>query len=312
MLEILQRLKIIIQIIGLGERMYFRSLFLFLFLIPTFFLPAIEKTLDTRSHSVVVSISPYKYFVDAIAGNTVKVHLLVPSGTSFHDYEPTPKQMANAANSDIWFRIGETFETHAVASLKGHNPRMRVVDLRDGIDLITLSSEGACPHCIHSGADLHIWLSPKQTKTQVKAIAKALIDTYPEHTTQYQMRRDEILSDLDSIDREIADTLRPVRNRTIMVAHPAYAYFTRDYGLQQLPIEYEGKDPSPRQLDRILREAHQKQVKTIFVQKEYGSKGAYLIADQLGAKIETLAPYTGDDYFNSLRNIANKIAEQDK
>ena len=274
-------------------------------------LQPLQASADDRTKTVVVSISPYKYFIDAIAGDTVKVYLLVPPGTSFHDYEPTPKQMANTAFADIWFRIGETFETRAVNSLKSHNPRMKVVDLRDGVDLITLQAEGACARCLHCGADLHIWLSPRQVKTQARTIEAALSSTYPEHAALYQANLAKILQELDHLDDEIKKTLAPLKNRRIMVAHPAYAYFARDYNLEQFPIEHEGKDPSPKQLNKILMQARDQKIKTIFVQKEYGSKGASLIANDLGAKIVVLAPYTNDDYFGSLRNIANRIAEQE-
>lgn len=284
------------------------TLFLLTFMALLSSIYAIDSSSDSSTKTVVVSISPYKYFVDAIAGDTIKVFLLVPPGTSFHDYEPTPKQMANTVYADIWFRVGENFETRALNSLKNHNPRMKVIDLRDGVDLITLRSEGACPHCLQCGADLHIWLSPNQVKIQAKLIAAALSNVYPQYATLYQANLEKLLADLDKLDSEIREILAPLKNRKIMVSHSAYAYFAREFNLEQFPIEYEGRDPSPKQLNQILIHARAQNVKTIFVQKEHSSKGARLIADQLGAQVIELAPYTNDDYFGSMRNIAHKIA----
>lgn len=265
---------------------------------------------EMRSHSVLVSIAPYKFFVDTIAGGTVEVSLLVPPGASFHDYEPTPKQVMSAAKADIWFRIGESFETRAMAALKYYNPRMEIVDLRDGVDLIVVGSPGhvVCS-CQKGGADLHIWLSVKEAKVQAKLIAGALLTLYPEHEIQYKKSLADLLKSLDDLDLDIRQILQPLKNRTMMVAHPAYAYFARDYQLTQLPIEYEGKDPTPRQLHTLLMQARAAHITTIYVQQQYGTKGASLIAKELGAKLVMLDPYSGD-YFTTLRTIAKRIAEQ--
>lgn len=269
-----------------------------------------EDVPDLRSHYVVVSVAPYKYFVEAIAGDTAKVGLLVPPDTSFHNYEPTPRQVLEASRADIWFRVGESFETRAIQALKSHHPNLRIVDLRQNVDLITVSPSVGHEHCCHAdGADLHIWLSPKQAKIQAQTIAQALSETYPENKQLYQERLVKILHDLDELDREIAQTLKPLKNRTIMVSHPAYAYFARDYQLTQLPIEFEGKDPSPKQLGDILEKARQAHIKTIFVQRQHSAKGAYLIANVLGANVVELNPYSGD-YFTTLRAIAQTIAAQ--
>jgi zinc transport system substrate-binding protein len=104
--------------------------------------------------------------------------------------------------------------------------------------------------------------------------------------------------------------LMPLKNRTFMVGHPAYAYFARDYNLTQLPIEFEGKDPSPRQLTRVLTQAREAHIKTIYVQPQHSRKGADLIADHIGANVVMLDPYSGN-YMVNLRNIATQIAQHE-
>lgn len=293
--------------------MHFFVLFWFLF-IPFCSLYSADEG-KAKSHLVIVSVAPYKYFVEAVAGDTVTVILLVPPSASFHDYEPTPKQVLQTGNADIWFRIGESFETKALKALESFNTRLLVVDLRKNVDLIIFGhghdNEDVHSCCHANGADLHIWLSARQAKIQAQDIASALIEVYPEHKQLYQQNLQQLSRRLDALDKEIGDQLRPLKNRTIMVAHPAYGYFARDYNLTQLPIEYEGKDPSPRQLQRILEQARAAKIKTIFVQKQYGTKGAYLIANEIGAKVDELNPYSGD-YFETMHTIANRIASQDQ
>jgi len=271
---------------------------------------AVDTAKDNRSHQVIVSIAPYKFFVEQIAGDTVKTNVFVPIGASFHDYEPTPKQVFTAGNSDIWFRVGESFENRAVQALQGHQLHTQFVDLRQGVNLIIVEpgSEGHC--CCHADcADLHMWLSPKEVKIQAQTIAKALIEKYPEHKELYQKNLEKLLQSLDQLDKDISTELAPLKQRIIMVGHPAYAYFTRDYKLNQLSIEFEGKDPTPRQLTTILEKARQAHIKTIYTQKQYGSKAVQLVANELKANIVTLDPYS-DDYFNMMRNISKTIATQ--
>jgi len=283
-----------------------KSLLAFLLLFAQATLLAAEST-----PYVLVSVAPYKLFVEKIAGDTVKVELMVPAGASSHTYEPTPKQTLAASHADIWFQIGESFEPRATRALKSYHPEMDIVDLRKGINLI-VSKEGdeGCCHCCHhahdSCIDPHFWLSPREVKIQAATIADALIERYPQHRRQYEDGLKELTQELEGLDREITDILAPLKNRIIMVSHPAYAYFCRDYQIKQLSIEFEGKDPTPQQLTRVLKQAQESHIKSIFIQMQYNNKGARLIAKEIGAEVVTLDPYA-EQYFASLREIARAI-----
>lgn len=263
---------------------------------------------DGQAHTVLVSLAPYKFFVERIADKTVDVHLMVPAGASAHTYEPTPKEMLAAGNADVWFTIGEPFEARASMALQSHHPAMLLVDLRKGVDQISSHDHPghACsnPNC----RDSHVWMSPRQSKVQVRLIAETLTKLYPENKALYDANLQKLLDNLDALDKEIADLLKPLKQRVIMVSHPAYAYFCRDYNLRQLSIEFEGRDPTPQQLTQVIQDARKNKIRTIFIQPQYGNKGARLIAESIGAKVVTLDPYS-EDYFNSMRQIAHQFAE---
>ncbi|HRD55542.1 MAG TPA: zinc ABC transporter substrate-binding protein [Parachlamydiaceae bacterium] len=279
-------------------------LYYLFFVFFTFGLSAEQK--DSRSHNVLVTVAPHRFFVEKIAGDTVKVQLMVPAGASAHTFEPTPKETIAASYADIWFRIGESFEDKAIKALKSHNQRLDVVDLRENLDLISDPTH-VCMH--HKGCmDLHFWLSPKMAKIQAKTMAKALSKMYPEHAALYAERLKSFEKELDEIDVQIHDLLKGLKTRTIMVSHPAYGYFARDYGLSQFSIEFEGKDPTPKLLTKILNEARKENIKTIFIQPQYNSKGALLIAKEIGAKTVSLDPYS-ENYFESLLTIAKHFAD---
>jgi zinc transport system substrate-binding protein len=256
---------------------------------------------------VLVSVAPYRYFVEQIAGKTVDVDLLVPEGASAHTYEPTAKQMIGSAKGVIWFRIGEPFETKALQAIKSVNPKLQVVDLREGISLI----HGSCKHAHvngHCSDDLHLWLSPKIAKIQAGLIARGLSNQFPENKPLFELNLALFLTKLDSLDRFIYETLSSVKNRTLMVSHPAYAYFCQDYQFNQLSIEFEGRDPTAKQLTKLLSDAKASGVHYILVQPQYSDKAARLIGEQIRAKLISVDPYS-ENYDSTLRQIATLIKE---
>lgn len=262
---------------------------------------------DSRSWTVLVSIAPHKYFVERIAGETVKTQILIPAGSNAHTFEPTPKQVLSASQADLWFRIGEPFEQQTLAALQSHNTRLKPVNLSDTIELITSGHHCTNHNC--KGADLHYWLSAKQAKFQAKAIAEGLTKQYPENAKRYGEALEEFLKELDELDRNIATELNHLTNRTIMVSHPAYAYFCRDYGLSQISVEFEGKDPSPQQLTKILQKAKEQEIKTVFIQPQFSNKGAKLVAEQLNAKVVSIDPFM-ENYPQLMMDISQKISNK--
>lgn len=257
---------------------------------------------------ILVSVAPHKYFVEKIAGDTVTIGLMVPAGASAHTYEPTPKQVLAASHGDIWFIIGESFEARASRSLLAHNKTLALIDLRQGVDMITADPlTGAC--CCHANCqDLHIWLSARQAQIQAKTIADTLSARYPQNSQLYQKNLELFINELQKLDQQINTLLAPLKNRMIMVSHPAYAYFCRDYNLTQLSIEFEGKDPTPLQLTNVLNKARAAQTKKVYIQAQYNSKGAKLFAKELGAEVVNLDPYS-EDYIKSMLEIAKQFSK---
>lgn len=259
--------------------------------------------LSNAEECLLVSTAPYRYFVKQITKELFDIELMVPPGASAHTYEPTPKQMIQATCGKIWFRLGEPFEEKAIAALKSANPELIVVDLRTNIALIAPE----CIHCKHhASADLHIWLSPKMAKIQATTIGKALITHFPQYRDFFEKNLLAFLTQLDKLDKELYNTLQPIQNRVIVVSHPAYAYFCREYNFKQLSIEFEGKDPTPKQLTELLENVKSIHPKAIFTQPQYSDKAASLIANQIGAKLISVDPYS-EDYINAMTKIAELI-----
>ncbi|MCB1113597.1 MAG: zinc ABC transporter substrate-binding protein [Chlamydiia bacterium] len=262
--------------------------------------------------TVLVSVAPHKYFVNAIGGDKVEVIQMVPSSASPHTYEPTPSQILKAGKAQAWFRVGEGFETRALESLQAYNPNFVSIDLRKGLPLIPTphhTHTGKC--CGIEGADLHIWLSLRMAQLQAKKIYEELAKLSPENELYYKKNFNSFIQKLQTLDQKLTRLFEKDKGRVFLVTHPAYAYFCRDYGLEQMSIEYEGKEPTPQAMNRMLETARKLKIHTVFTQAQYGTKGAALIANLLNGNTIELDPYA-EDYLKNMETMAQAIKQSFK
>jgi zinc transport system substrate-binding protein len=256
---------------------------------------------------ILVSIAPYRFLAERIAGSEFEVQTVVPAASNPHSFEPTSSQVTEMNRGQLWFRIGEPFELKILPILQSRNPDMAVTDLRDGIELIEEQHELSCKHCSMDHLDRHIWLSPKLAKEQSILIKNALAKKFPEQTETFEKNLSKLTDELEALDGEIREILRPVEKRTLLVSHPAFGYFCKDYDFVQLSVEYEGKDPRPKHLEEILKKAISESAELALALPQHNNKGAQLIAEKLHMPVRLIDPYSAD-YFETMRKLANLIA----
>ncbi len=248
-----------------------------------------------------VSILPQVYFVERVGGPWVEVHPLVGPGRSPATYEPSPKQMSRLSQSRLYFRIGVPFEETLVPKISRLFKNLKIIDTRRGVKLRFFKGAHGS-----QAPDPHIWLDPKRVKTQAGTICEALVQIIPESAPALRQNLQTFLADLDRVDAEITGILAPVKGGRFFVFHPAFGYFADSYGLTQVPIEMEGKTPSPRQLAMLIERARRKHVKVIFMQPQYAKKDAKTIAKAIGGAVVPIDPLA-PDYMANLRRIAAAI-----
>lgn len=270
-------------------------------MLPRFLLLFISLTTTlSATPKIIVSVAPIKYLVESIAGPSFTVETFVPAGASPHSYEPTSRQILDLAKSVIWFRIGENFETKALKAMATH---MKVVNLRQGLDLL---SSCCCHH--HDPYDPHIWLSPKLLKQQAHLITETLIDYMPEAKEDFQNRLALLIDKIDALDTSIMALLNTKPNSTVLVTHPAFGYFCRDYGITQLSIEVDGKEPTPKQMTTLLLRAKEEKLKRVFLEPQHSVKGGLRLAQELNAEVIWLDPYN-EKVIENLLHIAKVFAQ---
>jgi len=263
---------------------------------------------------VFVSVLPLKTFVEKIGGNHVAVHAMVRSGYSPHTYAPTPRQITALANTDLYITTGVAFEKAWVKRIRAANPGMRTVEADAGIDMRLIGKHGhfhgerSSGHQDVSGHDPHIWTSPPLAKQMVRNIRDALSALDPANSPEYARNTDALASELDRLDQDLRDQFENLANRKFMVFHPAWGYFADTYGLIQIPIEKEGKEPGARALTLLIGQAKREHVKVIFVQPQFDRKSATQVARAINGRVVAIDPLS-PDYENNLRRVAKLIVE---
>lgn len=246
---------------------------------------------------VLVTVAPYKYMVERIAGNSVQVQVLVPAAASPHSFEPTSRDLVKASRSQLWLRIGEPFEKKSMAVLQDSNPHIRILDLRKGV--IDCGDDDYC--------DNHIWLSLQLVKMQAKAIKVALSALLPQNEPLYQRSLDRFLADIDKLSAQFTRLFAEHPTKAVLVSHPAFAYFCRDYGITQLSVEQDGREPTIKQIDDLMARVKTLQVTKAILEPQHQNKGTLLIAEQLGLPTFLIDPYA-ENWYDNISYIASTFA----
>ncbi len=262
---------------------------------------------------VCVSIPPQKTFAAAVGKDLVQVDVMVRPGANPATYEPRPSQLATLAQTDIYFAVGVPFERAWLERFAAVNPQMRIVHTEAGIEKkplpssFRLKTENPVPDQGHQGIkDPHVWLSPPLVRTQAQNMGRALQELDPSHQATYRENLSDFLDKVNSLHADLQDLLAPVQGRAFLVFHPAWGYFARTYGLRQVAVELEGKDPKPSQLGRLISFAHAQNIRAIFVQPQFSAKSARVVARDIGAEVIVADPLA-ENWTAQMRRHAQEL-----
>ena len=258
--------------------------------------------------SVFVSIVPQRYFVRQIGKELVDVHAMVPPGADPHTYEPKPRQMVSLATAKLYFAIGIEFETARLKKILSTNPQIKVVHTDEGIQKISMTEDTHHSGDQHdrSGLDPHIWLSPPLVMMQARTILNALQEVDPANRSKYEANYKAFMAELVDLDADLKKIFAGRQGLRFMVFHPSWGYFARSYGLVQVPVEIEGKSPKSAQIMELIEHARENNIKIIFVQPQFSSKSAELIAREIGGEV-AMVDALAENWSENLREVAKKF-----
>ena len=241
-----------------------------------------DKRADERI--VSVTIEPQRYFAEKIAGDKFKINCVVPAGQSPETYDPTPQQMVQVGKSQGYLRIGSIgFEQAWMDNIHHH-------------------------HHHPGGVDPHTWSSISGAKVIAKNTLDAFVSLDPENKEYYQANYEQLTKEIGETEKTVSGLLHSLDNKTFIIYHPALTYLANEYGLTQLCIEMDGKEPSPAQLKELVETAREHNAKVVFIQREFDQKNAELIAKETGCRLIPINPLDYD-WSKEMIHIAKSLAD---
>ncbi len=255
-----------------------------------------EKPRDDRP-LVVVSVAPQRFLVKAVAGELARVEVMIPPGANPRSYEPTIGQLRALEEAALYVKVGHSnfpFEQAWLERLLAEVPGLPVVDASAGLSL--------------PDGDPHVWLAPRHAEHMAVQTASALERIFPEHQQLLRHNLAAFRERVTELDHEIERLLEDLDGAEFFVFHPAWGYFAEAYGLRQVAIESEHKEPDPYELAELIERAKKAKARVIFVQPQFDPTSAKTVARETGARVEILDPLA-EDWDANLRLAARALAE---
>lgn len=249
-----------------------------------------SEKVENNKKTIYVTITPMQSLIEEITMGDFDVEVIVPKGASPETFEPTPKQVTAFSRAEFIFSTGLIdFEQSLVKRING---TAELINLSEGVELMA----GCCSHGHHHhhhGVDPHVWTSPRALRTMISNAHNALIAHYPD-SVKYTEATERLLERVDALDTYCATRIEEAGVEAIMIYHPAYTYYARDYGIEQIAIEHDGKEPSLRQTTSLIERAKEHGIKSIFRQPQYSEDKVRAIANDTDAEIITTDPLSED------------------
>ena len=254
---------------------------------------------------ITVSILPQKYFLEKLTGDQFSIRVMIPPGESPATYDPTSEQMVQLSRSAVYFLIGHIgFEKTWIKELEGDYPGTDFFDSSTGI-LFEHSDHDGHDHA-HHGIDPHVWMSVENVKQIAINMTNFLAGKFPDKAAEYNSNLETFNKELNALNLEISAAFQELRHKEFIIYHPALTYFARDYGLVQVPIEQEGKEPSARYMKTLIDHAKTNGIKAVFVQKQFNQEEAKTIEKQIDGKLIIIDPLA-ENWMEQMRAIANEL-----
>jgi zinc transport system substrate-binding protein len=291
-------------------------------------LPACSSSNDSSpeatSHdrvSVVASFYPLVFVAEHVAGDNATVDNLTHPGGEPHDLELTGRQVSQVADADLVLYLGGL--QPSVDTAVEQNAKDKSLDAIKLADEVLQAPADEDEHGVEQeegededhdhgdgGIDPHIWLDPTTMEAITTAVGDRLAELDPANAESYRHNADTLVSQLRNLDRDFMTGLAQCDQHVIVVAHEAFGYLAKRYGLEQVGIS--GLDPEAEPSPERLAEVHDvvvdHGVTTIFYERLVSPDVATTLADDLGIKAAVLDPIEGltdqnsdDDYLSLMR-----------
>ena len=299
---------------------------------------------------VVTSIKPIHSLVSAIMQGVGEPELIVDGAASPHTYSLKPSNARALQEAKVVFWTGPGLEAFLEKPLEALGSDASVVELDNAPGLVKLPfREGGAfePHDDgdheaagsghddghghgdkhahhddheeheheHGAFDTHLWLDPMNAKAMAAVITTTLVAADPANALTYQANAKALDDRLTALDKEIAATVAPVKDKPFVVFHDAYQYFEHRYGIRvagSITVSPE-TIPGAERVSEIHRKVGELGATCVFAEPQFEPRLVKVVIEGTSAKSGVLDPEAAtlkagpDLYFTLMRGIADSM-----
>lgn len=257
--------------------------------------PASQQEASSDKLQVVTTIFPSYDFIRAIAGDKVELKLLLPPGAESHSFEPSPQDLIQAENSDLFIYVGGHSDHWAQKIVENRGSDKASLALLDLVPTLNeeivegMEEEEEEESEEDFEVDEHVWTNPQNAIKLVEAFNQTLAELDPANKDYYQERTKDYVAELKKLDQDFEDLFSKAEHKVIIVGDRfPLRYFTERYGLEYYAAfpgcSTEG-DASPQTVAFLIDKVKAEQIPVVFHIELSSAKLAETIAQESGAKV---------------------------
>lgn len=252
---------------------------------------------------IAVSYEPQAWLLKQIIGEDMDIVTLIPAGSNPETYQPTINTMKRFSDASVYFTLGTRgFEESISESFSDNFSKLQVLDTSIGIDKIFGTHSGATDY--GHGFDPHLMTSPRNCIKIAENMTTVLTKLYPERADIYQENCKNLTDRLARLDKQLID--KHMVGKTIVVQHPILSYFAKDYGVNQIALEIDGKEPTPVELSAQIDTIRKACPTLVVIDKSQNSILAKQVATELSVKTISVN-LDSKDWIEEVKRLADEI-----
>lgn len=230
---------------------------------------------------VAVSLPPQAWMVERLAGDRAQIEVILPPAISPETWAPTPAAMIAVGKADLFFAVGRqslAFETRLLAQAEAGGAQT----------VVFVAPEAG------SSDDPHPWLDLDAVGETAAALTRRLEELDPSAGSLFADNHERLRLELTALELRLEGLLAGRQRDLVVVQHPAWGRLLARFGIEEVAIERDGKEPDPSAMIALVELARRERVEVIFTQRGTSPRSARLIGAAVGARIEVLEPLARD------------------
>lgn len=259
---------------------------------------------------VLTTIFPLYDFTRAIAGDKIELTNLLPPNVGPHDFSITPEEAKKIATADIFIinGVGDLETWLAEALGQSAKADLVIVNTAEGAHLVETGQIVSLNGIELTETDPHIWLDPENAIVQIENITRALTRLDKDNAAAYEANAQKLAEQIRALENEYLEKIKKLPRRDFLAFHNAFNHLAYRFQLNQVGVfeEFPGKEPTPKELIKIIQTIENKKIKTLFSEPQFSPKIVEAVARDLNLEILPLNPldtgdFTTDNYLKIMR-----------